>query len=92
MTIEITRPETEELIRQCLQTGQFNDVDELLVEALGALQGKDSGGPVATPTNAEHRKREGHMGLVEVCAMVKGLTDDLDFSRNPSTGRPVSLS
>jgi hypothetical protein len=29
---------------------------------------------------------------VEVCAMVRGLTDDVDFSRNPSTGRPVDLS
>ncbi len=29
--------------------------------------------------------------LVEVCAKVRGLTDDLDFSRNPSTGRPVDL-
>jgi hypothetical protein len=30
--------------------------------------------------------------LVEVCAMVRGLADDVDFSRNPSTGRPVDLS
>jgi hypothetical protein len=30
--------------------------------------------------------------LVEVCAMVRGLADDADFSRNPSTGRPVDLS
>ena len=29
--------------------------------------------------------------LLEVCAMVRGLTDDADFSRNPSTGRPVDL-
>jgi len=24
--------------------------------------------------------------------MVRGLTDDLDFSRNPSTGRPLDLA
>ena len=30
--------------------------------------------------------------LVEVCAMVRGLADDLDISRNPSGGRPVDLS
>jgi hypothetical protein len=30
-------------------------------------------------------------GLVEVCAMVRGLADDVDFSRSPSTGRPVDL-
>jgi hypothetical protein len=28
---------------------------------------------------------------VEVCAMVRGLTDDVDFSRNRSTDRPVEL-
>jgi hypothetical protein len=28
---------------------------------------------------------------VEVCAMVRGLTEDVDFSRNPSTDRPVEL-
>jgi hypothetical protein len=29
--------------------------------------------------------------LVDVCAMVRGLADDLDFSRNPSTSRTVDL-
>jgi len=29
--------------------------------------------------------------LVDVCAMVKGLADDLDFSRNPSTSRSIDL-
>jgi hypothetical protein len=43
--------------------------------------------PAETSSGAERPK-----SLVEVCAMVRGLTDDLDFSRNPSTGRPVDLS
>ncbi len=43
-------------------------------------------------TNTEKRQREGRKSLVEVCAMVRGLTEDVDFSRNPSTGRPVDLS
>jgi hypothetical protein len=30
--------------------------------------------------------------LVEVCAMVRGLTDDLDFSRDRSPGRSVDFS
>jgi plasmid stability protein len=42
--------------------------------------------------NTERRKREERGSLVEVCAMVRGLTDDIDFSRNPSTGRPIDLS
>ena len=29
--------------------------------------------------------------LAAVCATVRGLADDLDFSRNPSTGRSVDL-
>ena len=29
--------------------------------------------------------------LVEVCARVRGIADDLDFSRDSSTGRDVAL-
>ena len=29
--------------------------------------------------------------LADVCAKVRGLADDLDFSRDPSTGRSVDL-
>jgi hypothetical protein len=43
-------------------------------------------------TTTEKQNREGRKSLVEVCAMVRGLTDDVDFSRNSSTGRPVDLS
>jgi len=35
--------------------------------------------------------RDGKMGLVEVCAMVSGLTDDVDFGRGASADRPVEL-
>jgi hypothetical protein len=30
--------------------------------------------------------------LVDICARVRGLADDLDITRNPSPGRPVDLS
>jgi hypothetical protein len=30
--------------------------------------------------------------LIDICARVRGLADDLDTTRNPSTGRPVDLS
>ena len=40
--------------------------------------------------------REAHLGtgqeLIDVCARVRGLADDLDISRNPSSGRAVDLS
>jgi hypothetical protein len=91
MTIEINRPETEALIQQRLERGHFRDVDELLAEALGALQKAEPGSTSRAVMNAANRG-EGQRSLVDVCAMVKGLTDDVDFSRNPFTGRPVNLS
>jgi hypothetical protein len=30
--------------------------------------------------------------LQEIFEAIRGMADDLDFSRNPSTGRPVDLS
>lgn len=84
MTIEITRPETEALIQQCLKGGHFHDVDELLVEALGALRDRN---PDGGPQPSLPRK-----SLMEVFESVRGLADDVDFSRNRDTGRPVDLS
>lgn len=40
MTIEIKRPELEALIEERLKSGVFQDVDELLAEALIALDEK----------------------------------------------------
>jgi hypothetical protein len=85
MIIEITRPDTEALIHQCLESGEFQDMDELLTKALGALREKEP--------DAIKEARPCHRGsLVEVCAMVRGLTEDVDFSRNPATDRPVDLA
>jgi hypothetical protein len=81
MTIEIQQPDFEALIEQRMASGAFPDVETALFQAL-----KSAPLPQAIPKSDEARN------LVEVCAMVKGLADDLDFSRNPSTGRPVDLS
>jgi len=48
--------------------------------------------PADALTHAERGKREGRKSLVEVCAMVRGLADDVDFGRDPSPGRPIDLS
>jgi hypothetical protein len=32
-----------------------------------------------------------HRTLVDVCARVRGLADDLDLSRDPSSGRDITL-
>ena len=38
MTIEIHKPELEQRVREQIQSGRFNDRDELLEKALGALE------------------------------------------------------
>ena len=80
ITIDI-KPEVQaELARQAASSGKpVEDYAASLLEQAAHLPAETS--------SAEKPK-----SLVEVCAMVRGLTDDLDFSRNPSTGRPVDLS
>lgn len=86
ITVDI-RPEIEaELARQAAVQGRaIEAVAAALLEQAVHLQ---------SGTEPEHEKpRHGERrSLVDVCAMVRGLTDDVDFSRNPSTGRPVDLS
>ena len=83
MTIEITKPETEALIQQHLQSGRFQDIDELLARALGSLK------EPASPTMTDEPKN-----LAELFEPIRGLFADgeLEFSRNPSTSRPIDLS
>jgi hypothetical protein len=78
MTIEIHEPELEALIARRMETGAFQDVEDVLLHAL-----KSAPLPMKSSLG---------QNLVEVCAMVSGLTDDIDFSRNPSTGRPLDLA
>ena len=86
ITLDIRLEVQAELARQAASRGSaIEDYAARLLEEAVHL-------PAATPINAEKPKREGKMSLVEVCAMVRGLTDDVDFSRNPSTDRPVELS
>ena len=78
MTIEITRPETEALIQRCLESGQFVDIDQLLSEALGALQQKNPQGS----STSRRRRAEGRMSLAELFARspFKGLNIEFDES------------
>jgi hypothetical protein len=88
MTLEITRPETEARIQRHLQSGQFNDLDDLLTKALDALPE-----PEAAATPCERRTGQ---ALIDAFAEIRGLLSDEEidrmFSRNPSTARPVDLS
>ncbi len=85
MTIEITRPETEALIHQCLQSGRFHDFDELLIEALAALREK---------APAERRTPEGRKSLAELFkeSPFKGLNIEFDESEyDKDFGRDIEL-
>lgn len=86
ITVDI-RPEVQsELARQAASHGRPIELyaASLLEEAVHL--------PADAPANAENPERETGKSLAEVFAMVRGLADDVDFSRNPSTGRPVDLS
>ena len=46
---------------------------------------------VAAPSRGPAQPGFSGGALVETCAKVRGLAEDLDFSRNPSTGRSADL-
>jgi len=83
MTIQITKPEIEALINQRLQTGGFKDAEDVILQALQSSKEEDRPSPASAAKD-----------MVELFAPVRGLFADgeLDFSRNPSTGRPIDLS
>jgi hypothetical protein len=78
MTIRITRPEVEELINQRLRSGAFRNVEDVILQAL------QSSPPTTSLPDAPPAK-----DIVELFVPLRGL--NLDFGRNPSTGRPVDL-
>ena len=80
ITVDITPEVKAELTRQAAAQGRPVEVyaASLLEEALH----------VSTMRTEPPRAKS----LLEVFEMVRGLADDVDFSRNPSTGRPLDLS
>jgi hypothetical protein len=84
ITVDI-RPEVRaELARQAAARGRALEAHaaSLLEQAAKVLPEENGDGGAA---------RNGPGNLVVVCAMVSGLTDDVDFGRNVSTNRPVDL-
>ncbi len=81
MTIHITKPEVEAIIKQRLQTGRFKDAEDVVFQAL-----QSSPSTAATPPESDAPPAK---DIVELFAPLRGL--NLDFGRNPSTGRPVDL-
>jgi Arc/MetJ-type ribon-helix-helix transcriptional regulator len=83
MTIEIHRPELEALIRERMNSGPFQNVEDVIMQALRSA-------PAAEPPH----RRTGQE-LIDVCAKVRGLLTDEEvdtlFSRTPSFSRPVDF-
>lgn len=85
MTIQITKPEVEALINQRLQSGWFKDAEDVILQALQSS-------PLKPPAASEAETSYAPRSLREVFEAVRGLADEIDFSRNPSSGRPVDLA
>ncbi len=85
MTIEIHQPELEALIQQRMASGAFEDIDELLTKATGAL---NEGAVFDQPD-------ENAMSLVELFGPVRGLLTDEEvdtlFHRDRSLTPPLNL-
>ena len=79
MTIEIHKPELEALIQQRMAGDHFLSIEDILLQALQSLPANTASSPEQAQT------------LEEMFAKIRGLADDLDFSRDPSPGRPVNL-
>lgn len=80
ITVDITPEVQAELARQAASHGRA-------IEAYAASLLEEA---VDLPAGATRPSRS--KSLREVFEAVRGLADDVDFSRNPSTGRPVDLS
>jgi hypothetical protein len=78
MNFEIHKPELVQRVNAQIQSRHLQDADELIEQALDALDEKFPA-PAAAPAK----------DIEELFAPLRGL--NLDFSRNPSTGRPVDL-
>jgi hypothetical protein len=85
MTIQITKPEVEALINQRLQSGGYKDAEDVILQALQSS-------PAKPPAGLQPETMSSQKSLQEVFEAVRGLADDIDFSRNPLAGRPVDLS
>ena len=80
MTIEIHKPELEALIQQRMACENLLTIEDILLQALRSLPAN-----TASPSDKSQT-------LEEMFAKARGLADGLDFSRDPSPGRPVDLS
>ena len=79
MSVEIHEAEIEALIQQRMSGGAFKTVEDVLIYALTAAP------PVPAKAGANSSS------LIKAFEQVRGLADDIDFSRAPSYLRSVEL-
>ena len=78
------KPEHEQIIEEAVRQGRFPSAEEALDQALRSIA------PLKAPKQGKRQPGKG--SLVELFAPLRELDlSDLDFSRNPSTGRPVDF-
>jgi hypothetical protein len=80
MTIH-PRPDQELKIQEALRAGLIGSAEDVIDAGLEHLRERQSPAATRSPQS-----------LKEVFDAARGLADDVDFSRNPSTGRPVDLA
>lgn len=82
MTIEIKSPELEAAIRQRLETGQFQSVEDVLWQALNPASRQNQ--PVSRSRPA------GHRNLAQLFAESPFQGLGIDFERFPDTWPPLA--
>ncbi len=81
MTIEIKEPELEKLIQQQLESGAFQNIEEILWQGLKASEAQMQ--QFASASKAKN--------LVELFAHSPFAGLDIDFERDRYTGREIDL-
>lgn len=84
MTIEINKPELEAAIRQRLETGQFESVEDVLWQALNPTS------PQNQPASASRRRPAGRPSLAQLFAESPFQGLGIEFERFPDTWPPVA--
>ena len=101
MTIEIHNPEVERIVNEAVLSGRYGSAQDVVLEAMAAWSDRHPVDAPVEPTDkvpsdelrAEAKQALKGKNLVELFAPIRGLFKDgeLDFSRDPSPGRPVDL-
>jgi len=82
MTIEINKPELEAMIRQRLESGQFESVEDVLWQALNPRSRQNEPAPAS-------RRAEGRPSLAQLFAESPFQGLGIDFERFPDTWPPA---